>query len=238
MGSLGSLLAVWAHPDDEAYLSAGLLASAVRDGRRVAVVTATRGEAGSWDEARWPAEAMGTLREREMKASLAVLGVTEHHWLDYLDGACADVDDDEGSVKVAAIIERFRPDTVLTFGPDGQTGHPDHLAVHRWTTAAFEEAAHVGASLHYSVVPAGWREEQIPWLREISVFDANSPLVVPEDGLSINLRLSPELLDLKVKALEEHASQFGPFVASAPKLAEMLIDWNQDETYVLAAVKR
>jgi len=59
MGSLGSLLAVWAHPDDEAYLSAGLLASAVRDGRRVAVVTATRGEAGSWDEARWPAEAWG-----------------------------------------------------------------------------------------------------------------------------------------------------------------------------------
>jgi len=88
------------------------------------------------------------------------------------------------------------------------------------------------------VVPAGWREEQIPWLREINVFDANSPIVVPEDGLSINFRLSPELLELKVRALEEHASQFGPFVASAPKLAEMLIDWNQDETYVLAAVKR
>ena len=237
MDSLGTLLAVWAHPDDEAYLSAGLLALAVQDGRRAAVVTATRGEAGSWDEQRWPPSSMGQLRTEEMASSLAVLAVTEHYWLDFVDGTCDMVDDAEGTAKVAAIIADVQPDTVLTFGPDGQTGHPDHLAVHRWTTAAFEHAAPSGARLHYSVVAAGPIEEHIDWLREINVFDANSPIVAPVDELSINLALTPDLMGLKTKALEAHASQFGPLVANHPQLADLMIGLNQQETFVLAATK-
>ena len=237
MDSPGTLLAVWAHPDDEAYLCAGLLALAVQDGRRAAVVTATRGEAGSWDEERWPPASMGRLRSEEMASSLAVLDVTEHYWLDYVDGTCDTVDDAEATAKVATIIADVRPDTVLTFGPEGQTGHPDHLAVHRWTTGAFELAAPSGARLHYSVVPAGPIEEHIDWLREINVFDANSPLVAPVDELSINLALTPELMALKTKALEAHASQFGPLVANHPKLAEFMIEFNKQETFLLAATK-
>jgi len=237
MHSLGTLLAVWAHPDDEAYLSAGLLTLAVREGRRAAVVTATRGEAGSWDEERWPPSGMGKLRTQEMEASLAVLRITEHYWLDYIDGTCAAVDDAEGTAKVAAIMAEVQPDNVLTFGPDGQTGHPDHLAVHRWTTAAFEQAAPSGAHLHYSVVPAGPIEEHIGWLREINVFDANSPIVVPADELSISLTLTDELMKLKTKALEAHASQFGPLVANHPKLADFMIEFNQQESFVLAVTK-
>jgi LmbE family N-acetylglucosaminyl deacetylase len=237
MNSLGTVLAVWAHPDDEAYLCAGLLTQAVRDGHRAAVATATRGEAGSWDETRWPASGMGALRAKEMEASLAVLGVTEHYWLDYIDGTCAQVDDAEGTAKVAAIIADVRPHNVLTFGPDGQTGHPDHLAVHRWTTAAFEQAAPSGARLHYSVVAAGPIEEHIEWLREINVFDANSPVVAPVDELSINLALTPELIALKTKALEAHASQFGPLVENHPKLADFMIEFNKHETFILAATK-
>jgi LmbE family N-acetylglucosaminyl deacetylase len=237
MNTLGTALAVWAHPDDEAYLSAGLLNTAVQEGRRAAVVTATRGEAGSWDETRWPAAGMGGLRTKEMEASLAVLGVTEHYWLNYVDGTCAQVDDSEGTARVAAIIAEVQPDDILTFGPDGQTGHPDHLAVHRWTTAAFEQAAPSGARLHYSVVAAGPIEEHIDWLREINVFDANSPVVAQADELSINLALTPELTNLKTKALEAHASQFGPLVANHPKIADLIIEINKHETFVLAATK-
>jgi LmbE family N-acetylglucosaminyl deacetylase len=237
MNTLGTVLAVWAHPDDEAYLSAGLLNTAVREGRRAAVVTATRGEAGSWDETRWPAAGMGGLRTKEMEASLAVLGVTEHYWLNYVDGTCAKVDDSEATARVAAIIAEVQPGDILTFGPDGQTGHPDHLAVHRWTTAAFEQAAPSGARLHYSVVAAGPIEEHIDWLREINVFDANSPVVAQADELSVNLALTPELLQLKTKALEAHASQFGPLVANHPKLADTIIEFTALETFILAATK-
>ena len=91
MEALGTVLSVWAHPDDEMYLSGGLMAEAARGGARVVCVTATRGEAGSQDPERWPPERMGEIREAELMASLEILGVREHHWLDYRDGECASV---------------------------------------------------------------------------------------------------------------------------------------------------
>ena len=63
--------------------------------RRVVCVTATRGEEGSWDEERWPTATLGAVREAELMRSLEILGVTEHRWLDYSDGTCADVDHEE-----------------------------------------------------------------------------------------------------------------------------------------------
>ena len=89
----GGVLAVFAHPDDESYLCAGLMARAVQAGDRVVCITATRGELGSPDEEQWPPGApLAAVRTAEMEAALAVLGITEHHWLDYPDGGCADVD--------------------------------------------------------------------------------------------------------------------------------------------------
>lgn len=123
----GTVLGIWAHPDDETYLCGGLMARAARAGDRVVCVTATRGELGSPDEARWPSgSALAEVRTAEMEAALEILGVHEHQWLDYPDGGCADVDQEEAVRRVAEIIEQVRPDTVLTFGPDGMTGHPDH----------------------------------------------------------------------------------------------------------------
>ena len=124
---LGSILSVWAHPDDETWLCAGLMARAVAAGDRVVCVTATRGELGSPDEERWPSGApLAAVRTAEMQRALAILGVTEHHWLDYPDGGCADVDQDEAVRRVTALMAEMQPDTVLTFGPDGMTGHDDH----------------------------------------------------------------------------------------------------------------
>ena len=134
---LGTIMCIWAHPDDETYLSAGLMQQAVEDGRRVVCVTATRGEGGSQDETKWPSATIAQVRESEIAESLRILGVKEHHWLGYIDGHCDEVDDDEAVGKIAALIAEIRPDSVLTFGPDGHTGHPDHIAVNRWTTAAF-----------------------------------------------------------------------------------------------------
>ncbi|MDT4997130.1 MAG: mycothiol S-conjugate amidase, partial [Pseudonocardiales bacterium] len=110
---LGTILSVWAHPDDETYLCGGLMARAVRNGSRVVCVTATRGELGSPDEARWPSgQPLAAVRTKEMDAALAVLGVTEHHWLDYPDGGCADVDQAEAVRRVTELMADVRPDTV------------------------------------------------------------------------------------------------------------------------------
>ena len=129
-----TLMGVWAHPDDEAYLSAGLMAEFRRRGDRVVVVTATLGERGTNDPVAWPPERMAALRRRELRASLAALGVDEHHLLGFADGECHLQD---GTDAVARLVDDIEPDLIVTFGPDGMTGHTDHRAVSRWTTEAW-----------------------------------------------------------------------------------------------------
>lgn len=205
--SFGTMLGVWAHPDDETYLTAGLMARAVREGARVVCVTATRGEEGSWDEERWPSVQMGEVREAELMRSLAVLGVTEHIWLDYHDGACASVDFEEGVRKVQAVIEQVRPDSVFTFGPDGMTDHPDHKAVSAWTTEAFRRVAKPGARLYYATMTPEWAETFVPRMNQFNVFPSGAPPITPRAELAVDFALPPDLLELKLKAIEAHVSQ-------------------------------
>ena len=208
MGGLGTILGVWAHPDDETYLSAGLMAQAVRDGRRVVCVTATRGEEGSFDQERWPTATMGKVREAELMASLDVLGVTEHHWLDYYDGTCADVPLEEGVAKVEAIVREVQPDTVLSFGPDGMTDHPDHKTTCAWATEAFERAAKPGAALYYATMTPEWAERFVPVMNRFNVFmSPDTPPVAPRDELAIVFELPPDVLEQKLRAIEAHTSQ-------------------------------
>lgn len=137
--SLGTILSVWAHPDDETFCAGGLLAAAARNGQTVACMTATKGEAGVQDESRWPAKKLGDIREKELKAALKELGITNHHMLHYADGGCAAVDAKAAADVIKNYILLYKPDTILTFGPEGLTGHPDHQTVSRWITRAVSD---------------------------------------------------------------------------------------------------
>lgn len=207
MGELGTMLGVWAHPDDETYLTAGLMARSVADGDRVVIVTATKGEGGSWDEKRWPSETMGEVRAAELEESLRILGVKEHHWLGYIDATCHEVPLEEGAAKIQAFIEDVRPDSVLTFGPDGMTGHKDHQAVCAWTTEAFRRSAKPGAKLHYAVASREWAEEFVPRMNRFHVFAPGYPPIAEADEMSIGFALAPDVLERKLQAIEAHVSQ-------------------------------
>jgi LmbE family N-acetylglucosaminyl deacetylase len=209
---LGTILGVWAHPDDETYLAAGLMAQAVRDGRRVVVITATRGEGGSMDEEAWPPETMGEVREAELLRSFAVLGVTEHHWLDLLD---VDMDTglpESGYGRVKELVAEVEPDTVLTFGPDGMTGHHAHMSVSDWATRAVEEAGKPGSKVHYATYTRAWAERWVPVYNRFDVFRPGTPPVTRRSDLSIDFPLPPDLLELKLRAIQEHESQVGGMV--------------------------
>jgi len=201
------MLVVGAHPDDETFTAAGLMAAAVREGRRVVCVTATRGEGGSMDPEKWPPASMAEVRTREMRECMDVLGVEEHHFLDYVDGTCHEVDDAEGTARIRALIEDVAPDSVLTFGPDGMTGHPDHKSVSRWTTAAFEQAAKEGARLFYSTQTPGWAARFVPIMNRFDVFGPGTPPIVPIEELAIHVTLEGDLLDQKVRAIYKQISQ-------------------------------
>jgi LmbE family N-acetylglucosaminyl deacetylase len=209
IGELGTILGVWGHPDDEAYLSGGLMAAAVAAGQRVVCVTATRGEAGFDElESRSVAERKG-LRESELSACLDVLGVTDHHWLDYSDGACHTVEVDEPVAALADLITDVQPDTVLTFGSDGMTGHVDHIAVSRWTTYAFDRAAPESARLLYATKTFEWNEMFMAGVEPSTIMmsgDASPPAVGPDD-LALWFVCDDGLNEMKVQALLCQASQ-------------------------------
>lgn len=112
------------------------MADATAADRRVVCVTATRGELGVLDPTRWPAVGLAEIRARELTARLAVVGVHEHRWLGYAGGGCAAAAEGQAIGALDTVLDEVRPDTVLIFGPDGGTCHPDHIAVSRWTTDA------------------------------------------------------------------------------------------------------
>ena len=204
---LGTVLGIWAHPDDEAYLSGGLMAMAREAGSRVVCVTATHGERGTSDPGNWPPERLAAERTVELARCLDILGVTEHRWLGYADGGCADVAPSEAVGQLCAVIEEVRPDTVVTFGPDGFTGHLDHRTVSGWATAAFAKVAAPDARLLYAAAPERRVRRWAELNERLGVYEAGYPVVVPDDGLALDLVLDPEILDRKVRALAAQATQ-------------------------------
>ncbi|HTY71871.1 MAG TPA: PIG-L family deacetylase [Actinomycetes bacterium] len=216
-GIVGPVLSVWAHPDDETYLAAGAMAAAVRDGHRVVCVTATRGEQGSTDPQRWPpGEELAAVRTVELERALAHLGVHEHHWLDYPDGGCADVDEGEAVARIRGLLDEVDPRLVLTFAPDGQTGHSDHITVSRWVGLAVDSLSgerprprvlHARASSEWL---ARWR----PVLEPLGVYMGFEPVSTPRAELALCLDLDGDLLAAKMNALREQASQTEAVIAA------------------------
>ena len=233
---LGTVLGIWAHPDDDIYLSAGLMAMNVSLGNRVVDVTATRGEGGSMDEERWPPESMADVRSAELMRSLEVLGVSEHR---FLDGP-VDIDmdaplDESGAAQVTEIMAEVQPDTVLTFGPDGMTGHVGHMSVSRWATDAFQAVAKPGARLHYATMTPAYVEEFAEIFEPLNIFRPGTPPVTPPDQLSIDLALRSDLLERKWSSIMQHISQVQYIfdaVGEDTFKAEMSHEW-----FRLAAVK-
>ena len=140
-------MAVLAHPDDESLGFGGTLAKYASEGADVFLVTATPGDGGRFrghapgDPQHPGREALAGIRERELRAAAAALGLREVSILGFHDGQLDRVDPREAIGRIAAALRRVRPDVVLTFGADGAYGHPDHIAVSQFTTAAILTAA-------------------------------------------------------------------------------------------------
>jgi LmbE family N-acetylglucosaminyl deacetylase len=210
---LGDVLFVGAHPDDEVFCAGGIMAACVRAGQRVGGVIATRGEEGSVDEGRWPKASLGEIRMRETEASLDVIGVGELRWLEYRDGQCAMADEAEAASALWQEIDRFKPDTILTFGPDGLTWHPDHQAVGRWTQLATK-------GMKVQVLWVAVEREQYEELRPVdeaaNVFFIDMPALVEASACVIDLPLPADLTSLKRQAFEQEESQFEALLAAKP----------------------
>jgi LmbE family N-acetylglucosaminyl deacetylase len=141
------LMGILAHPDDESLGCGGVFARYAAEGVESYLVTATRGERGRYhglppgDAGHPGAEALSRIREAELRAAAAILGIREVSFLDYRDGDLDRADPLQAIDRIAGHVRRVRPLVVLTFAPDGGYGHPDHIAISQFVSAAVLAAA-------------------------------------------------------------------------------------------------
>ena len=211
------LLCVLAHPDDESLGTGGTLAKYAADGAETYLVTATRGERGRFGTCteRPSNEVVGQTRETELRAAAQELGVREVVVLGYPDGRLDTVPPLIAQEAIAEQLRRIRPQVVVTFGPDGAYGHPDHIAVSQLTTAAVVRAAdrHAVSKLYYIAwTAAQWREYQAALKRLTSIVDGIERQVDPAPEWEITTRLdTSSVWETVWRAIQCHRTQMSGY---------------------------
>lgn len=213
ISELGTILSIWAHPDDETYLAGGLMAAARDNGQRVVCVAASAGELGTSDPATWPPSRLGRTRRREAANAMGILGVDEHHILGLPDAALSEYTR-EGTDWADQLFAEVRPDTVLTFGPDGMTFHPDHIAVHDWVTRAWRNDG-CRAGLLYARPTVAKLERFGAVYEEWNMYMTDErPTGVAYDEAALHRRFDAAQLDRKFAALRAMATQTGDVITA------------------------
>ncbi|MGI8643814.1 MAG: PIG-L family deacetylase [Thermomicrobiales bacterium] len=255
------VLLIFAHPDDEAFGCAGSIAALADAKVPVVLVTATRGEAGEISSERLATPVtIGAVREMELRAAMALIGVNDVRFLGYRDSGMdgtAENDDarslhrapfDEVVGLLTAQIRDIRPEAVVTFGVDGIYGHPDHIAVHHAAVAAVKAAADenqptgLGApwtvpALYFTAVPreriqAMAQRSDGPF-RHMSA-EQLAKLGTPADEITTGIDVSP-YRSLKERVIRAHQTQVGEGGPMADMPREQVEAFLSLESFVRAA---
>lgn len=207
------MLAVFAHPDDEAFGPGGMLANyGQREDVEIHLLTATRGEAGMWDEeSRLKVKGerlkiknkeeikIHHIRVEELKESAKVLGIKKVEFLDYVDGTLCNAIYHELAGKITKKMEEFNPDVIVTHDRLGWSGHLDHCAVSMITTYAFLHST-IGKKLYYYCITKEYRDPT----------DDNYFIYFPEgyDKRDVTTRIEyTPYWDRRIEAMQKHQSQ-------------------------------
>jgi len=155
-GRAPRVLGLFAHPDDEVFCVGGTIARCAGAGAVTAIVSLTQGEAGQIREASTATRRqLGSVRVKELDQSAAELGVDDVTCLDLGDGRLASLPFAVVAAAARTVIEQFQPDVIVTFGPDGGTGHPDHVTSCLATIEAIRDMPDPPRLLHASFPMAG-----------------------------------------------------------------------------------
>lgn len=224
------LLAVFAHPDDETFRCGGTLALLATRGVRVHLVTATRGEAGSrGDPPLCLPEELAMLRKKELACACRALGLQPPILLDYCDGYLAEADPEEVIERIVRAIRQLRPQAMLSFGPDGLSGHPDHVAIGHLAAEAFHRAGEPGAyseQADQGLTPhAPARLYQIAVPRSLAErLGMKQVHPVPDEEITLSVDVSP-VWEKKMAAIRCHATQHDvtPILKAPPERQRLFL---------------
>ncbi len=224
------LLAVFAHPDDEAFGPAGTLAYCAKEGVEVHLLCATRGEAGKKTtenrEQRTENRELGEIRERELLQSARILGIKKVEFLDFIDGELRNNIYHKIAEKIIKKIKDFKPQIVLTVERRGVSGHLDHIAVSMITTYSYLKTK-IANKLYYHCLPAEMRDKR---MEDYFVY---FPEGYSRDEITTRINYSC-CWDEKVKAMTAHQSQINGVNALLarfqkwPKVDHFILQYHQD----------
>jgi LmbE family N-acetylglucosaminyl deacetylase len=230
-----TLMAVHAHPDDEATGTGGVLARYAAEGFRTVLVTCTDGSCGDAPGGIKPGEpghdpaAVAALRREELEAACRVLKVGDLELLGYADsgmmgwpqndapGAFWTTPVPEAAARLAELMRYYQPDVVVTYDENGFYGHPDHIQAHRITMAAVAETG-IPAKVYWTTAPRSAMAEFGRIIRELGgdwdlpeqdappAEDAAAPIGLPDEEISTWVDVT-EFGPTKYEALKAHASQ-------------------------------
>ena len=251
------LMAVHAHPDDEAISTGGVLARYSAEGARTILVTCTNGEQGDdnggvkpGDNGHDPGE-VAARRIAELRRSAEILGVGELELLGYRDsgmvGWKANADPDvfcnvpleEAGERIAGLLRRYRPQVVITYDENGGYGHPDHIQAHRATVAA-AEATGIPEKFYYSAFPKSAFAQMRQRLEEagfdVEALGFSGDFGVADELVTTTVDVS-KYVGVKRGALLAHESQsdnFGPFT-QLPE--EVVVEGMSREWFILRSAR-
>ena len=216
-----TILAVFAHPDDEAFSVGGTLAHYAQKGVKVVLACATRGEAGKITDPSMTITDLGQHREAELKRATAVLGIPDPVFLDYHDSgryertryddpvALMNVNPFAAELKIRELIAEVKPDILITFDPHGGYGHIDHLIIHRAAAAAFFSSGSLGGGglmrLYFTALSVETAKGLVRMGQDL---DPNI-YGVSESTFAVKMDVSAQA-ERKKAALVAHGSQTGP----------------------------
>ncbi len=211
------LAAVFAHPDDDTFGISGTLL--LNPDVAYTVIVATSGEAGLISDPELATkETLGQVREQEERNALAALGLksAEVHFLRYPDMGLSGIRREELVGKVTELLAEASPDVVVTFGPEGITGHSDHVSIGQAATTAFHEArARTGGRgfkrLYYNAIAQSdldlfWDLGRQAGIDMGNPGDPFRPRGVPDERIAVRVDCSG-VSDRKIQALRAHQTQ-------------------------------
>ena len=239
MNEIQTLLAIFAHPDDETYSAGGVLALLAQKDAQVWVLCATRGE---WGIPKLRPEDAGEVRQAELECACRALGIEPPRFLDYRDGTLPQVNEGQAIEEVVRAIRELRPQALLTWPPDGVSGHTDHMAVSRWTREAIQQAAdpaaypehqteglspHAVSALYHIVIPRSLAKAlKMPHLHTI-----------PDDAVTLTVDVSA-VWEAKMAAIHCHRSQMvNSPILEAPETRQRLFLGTEYFQQVMAQTK-
>ena len=224
-----SLLAVFAHPDDESLAAGGLLSWCAARGARVSLLCLSRGEAGHGGGE----GDLGAVRALELREAAKVLGLAEYVLLSHPDGMLPWLEDGELERDIATAIRDGSPDVVVTFGEDGLYWHPDHVAVHQATRDVVFVLGPVAPALYYVTMPPGQMQAVLAAAAPRLTASSRRDILGIEDAAAFGAAAAPPTLVLhtgpfaarKLSALRCHRTQVagGPFDHLSAAEAETLL---------------